>query len=756
MVISVALLGFGAAGTVLSLTKKFFVERAEKLLPGLMTLSGLAMALSVSIAQAEVIRFDSYLLFADYSQLWKIIATYLLFLIPFFLGALAIGIIFIKYINKIGVLYFANMFGSGLGGLAAVFLMWIFFPEKLPAVIAAIAFAASVVIVPKEQRNVFTFIVMVTVAVLVFMYMTPAKLQLSEYKSLSKTLNLPDSKIILKESSPYGLIDIVSTPYLRYAPGLSIKYPGVVSVENAAFNNGEWIGPLISGKDDSLNYMQFTTENLGYITGDRKSVLILGAGTGRQVQTAILNNAERITSVEQNKALINLLEGKLASKVDFILNDRSVRPQNISPRTYLLSTQQKFDLISLPMIDAFGGSSGMYALQEQYLLTVESFNEMLAALNRNGVVSVSTYIDYPYRNPIKILATFAEVFEKRKIENPEEYIASIKNWNTITFIVKKDPLTVSEIDSIRSFCSRMNFDPVLLPDISDAERERFNRLQDTTLYSMLDKILLSREEREKLYNEYPFNIKPATDNQPYFSQFLQWSTISLLADLFGNQSVPFFEVGYLLMYLTFIQITILAVILIIVPLFKLGFKGGGKLKTLLYFSGLGIGYMLIEIILIQRFTLYFGNVIYAAALVVCLMLVSSGFGSLVSQKITPKPYRIFLIISFIIISFIIYALFLSGWLRTTIGFSLTAKIILSFIWIAPPAFFMGMPFPLGLKMLSFSNESQIPWAWGINGVFSVVSAVLATIIAVELGFVWVMVFAIIAYLMVILSNVRRN
>ncbi len=324
MVISVALLGFGAAGTVLSLAKKFFVERAETILPGLMTLSGLAMALSVSIAQAEALRFDSYLLFADYSHLWKLLITYLLFFSPFFLGALAIGIIFIKYIDKIGVLYFANMFGSGIGGIIAVFLMWIFFPEKLPAVIATIALAAGVIIVRKEQRNSFTFIVTVTVAVLVFMYMTPARLYLSEYKSLTKTLNLPDSKIILKESSPYGLIEIVSTPYLRYAPGLSIKYPGVVSVENAAFNNGEWVGPLLSNENDSLHYLLFTTENLGYVTGDRKNVLVLGAGTGRQVRTAILNDAERITSVEQNKALTNLLEGKLASKVDNILNDKSV------------------------------------------------------------------------------------------------------------------------------------------------------------------------------------------------------------------------------------------------------------------------------------------------------------------------------------------------------------------------------------------------------------------------------------------------
>jgi hypothetical protein len=756
MVISVALLGFGAAGTTLSLARKFLIEKAELLLPGIMILSGLTMAVSVSVAQGESIRFDSYLLFADYAHLWKLIATYLLFFIPFYLGALAIGIVFIKYIDKIGILYFANMLGSGIGGVAAVFLMWVFFPQKLPAVIAGIAFLAGLIIISKEHQTGFTIIVSITVAVLSFFYISPSELKLSEYKGLSKTLNLPDSRIILKESSPYGLIHIISTPYLRYAPGLSIKYPGIVSVGNAVFNNGEWVGPLISTRQDSLNYLHFTTENLAYVTGERKNVLVLGAGTGKQLKIALLNVAETVTSVESNKALINILKDKLASKVDSLYQNKSVRLKNISPRTFLLSTHQKFDLITLPVIDAFGGSSGLFALQEQYILTTESFNEMLNSLDRDGVISISTYIDYPYRNPLKILSTFAEAFEKRRIENPAEYISAIKNWNTITFFIKKDPLNFSEIELIRNYCNRMNFDPVLLPGMPQTERERFNKLQDTSLYSIFDKILHSKKEREILYAEYPFNIKPSTDNQPYFSQFLQWRTIPLLADFFGNQSVPFFEVGYLLLYLTFIQLVILAFLFIILPLFKMGFKGGGNIRTITYFGGLGLGYMFIEIILIQRFTLYFGNVIYAAALVVCLMLVSSGFGSLVSQKITPKPYRIIAIIFIIIISLLIYTLFLSGWIKTTIGFSLTAKIILSFLIIAPLAFFMGMPFPLGLRSLSASNDIQVPWAWGINGVFSVVCAVLATIIAVELGFIWVMVFAIGAYGLVLISNLKIN
>ena len=760
MVISVALLGFGAAGTFLSLAKNFLVQNSERILPALMILSGLAMAISVSVAQSEAIRFDSYLLFADYSHHWKLIITYLLFFIPFFLGALAIGIVFTKYIDKIGTLYFANMLGSGIGSVVAILLMWIFLPQKLPALIAALALIAGFIIISTEQRTGFTIIISITVAVLSFFYISPSDLKLSEYKSLSKTLNLPGSKIIQKESSPYGLLEFVMTPHLRFAPGLSLRYPGTVSVENTVFNNGEWAGPLISTRSDSLSYLLFTTENVAFIIGERKSVLVLGAGTGRQVKTALLNNAEIVISVEANKALTNLLEGKLASKVDSLFQNKSLRSQNISPRTFILSTHQKFDLISLPVIDAFGGSSGLFALQEQYQLTTEAFSEMLGALNRNGAICITTWIDYPYRNPIKILATAVKAIEKRKIENPKPYIAAIKNWNTITFLIKKYPLNSSEIDSIRSFCQGMNFDPIILPGITNEERERFNKLQDKSLYSMFDSVLKSKEEREKLYAEYPFNISPATDDQPYFSQFLQWRTIPLLADLFGNGSVPFFEVGYLILYLTLIQITILAILLIIIPLFKLGFRGGNKIRTFTYFGGLGIGYMFIEIILIQRFTLYFGNVIYAAALVVCLMLVSSGFGSLVSQKITPKPYRIILIVFIIVISLIIYALFLSGWLKTTIGFSLTVKIILSFLLIAPPAFFMGMPFPLGLKLLSTKTQSidggLVGWAWGINGVFSVVSAVLATIIAVELGFIWVMVFAIGAYSLVLLSNLKIN
>jgi hypothetical protein len=259
MVISIAMLGFGAAGTFISLFRKYLIDKIDLLLPWLMVVTSLLMSVSVTISQTTLFSFDSYKLFADLSHLWKLFATYLIFFLPFFFGALSIGLIFVKYVERIGSLYFANMVGSGIGGVLAVVAMWWFFPEKLPAVVSTIALLAGLVVIPKQMRSGFAIIVAAAIAVLSYFYISSPSLKISEYKAISKTLNLPETKIIETNSSPYGKIELVSTPYLRYAPGLSIIYPGMVSVNNAAFNNGDWLGPLISLREDSLKFLTYST-----------------------------------------------------------------------------------------------------------------------------------------------------------------------------------------------------------------------------------------------------------------------------------------------------------------------------------------------------------------------------------------------------------------------------------------------------------------------------------------------------------------
>jgi len=777
MVISVALLGFGAAGTFLSIFRKWLLEKFELVLPLLMIFSGLTMSIVIWISQLSNIRFDSYLLFADFSQIWRLLITYLTFFIPFFLGALAIGLVFVKFVNHIGKLYFANLVGSGAGGIAALGLMWLFLPQELPAIISIIPVISGIIVVPKKWKSIIPLsgtAAAISVIIITLIIINPPGLILSEFKSLSKTLNLPEAKITLERSSPYGLIQCVASPVLRYAPGLSLSYQDTVPVTKAVFNNGNWFGPVISwNRTDTTIIMDHTTNALPYSMDKRSSVLVLDAGTEIPLSGtahALIRGAKKITVVEPNSVVLSLLKNEFAGEIDSLLHHSYVSIYNIDARTYLLTDTSKYDLITLPIISAFGGTSGLNALQEQYILTKEAFREMWLKLTPNGVISITCWMDYPVRNPLKILATIAEVLQEQGIENPTGFIAAVRSWGTITIVVKRSPISAEETHRIRDFCRQMFFDPAILSDIKPAEQAQFNVLQDDQFFTYIDEIFSS--ERTNLYSEYDFNIRPATDDRPYFSQFLRWKSLPNLAKRFGNRALPFFEIGYLIVAFTFVQISIAAIVLIILPLFSIGWKGGNRGEqpftrtwVIFYFSGIGLGYMFVEIVFIQRFILYFGNPIYSAAAVISSMLICSGIGSYISSRVGSKnrPLMLLLTLSIVIVLLFLYAIILTPILQRTIALPFEVKLFLAFIFIAIPSFFMGIPFPIGIGFLAAPstrghsvrrNEKEVPWAWGINGCVSVISTALATIIAVEIGFVWVMVFASLAYCLPLIVNIN--
>lgn len=744
MVISVALLGFGAAGTFLALFRKGLLQQMDWLLPLLMFLSGAATALAAGAAQLPVFRFDSYLLFANPSHVWRLLFTYLLFFIPFFFSALAIGLLFVKYAAHIGKLYFANLLGSGLGGIAALALMWLFFPAQLPAIIAFFSLAAGITVLPEKRKGLMATVAVCSAIVIIWQAGHPPRLILSQFKSLSKTLNLPEAGITLEKSSPQGFIQAVSSPALRYAPGLSLSYRASVPAAEAVFNNGNWFGAIIPyNRTDTTHILDYTTAALPYAIGRRERVLILNSATGIEAAQALAAGARQVMAVEPNSAVLSLLKNELAGKTGNLLNQPGLIFRNRDSRTFLLSDTAKYDLIALPMIGAFGGTSGLYALQEDYLLTTESLRQMRRRLTPGGVISISSWMDYPPRYPLKILATMAAAAKAEGISHPENYLAAVHSWGTITFVLKASPLAPEEIERTRRFCEKMLFDPALLPGLEEGERQRFNAMQDSSFFSCLDEIL--SPHAEKFYAGYDFNIRPASDDRPYFSQFLRWKSLPRLAKLFGEQALPFFEIGYLIVALTLAQITLLAIVLIILPLFRIGWKGGGRLRVLFYFSGIGLGYMFVEIIFIQRFVLYFGNPVYSAAAVIASILICSGVGSYFSSRWKLSRNNFLFISGAVIGLLLFYALVLNSLLHFTIAQPPALKIFLTLAIIAPLSFFMGMPFPLGIRMLAERNEATLPWAWGINGCVSVLSAALATIISVEMGFLWVMVLAALAY-----------
>lgn len=758
MVISVALLGFGAAGTVLAFFRQRLLKHIRVLLPVLMISCGVTMSLVMYVSQLSFIRFDSYLLFANYSHIGRLLVTYLLFFIPFLLGALAIGLIFDHFVAVIGKVYFANLLGSAAGGLLLLALIWFLLPGRLPAFISWLPVIAGAMIIPANNTNnqvpkgtgtfknkpalpLFAFIAFIICTCTIAF---PPQLHLSQFKDISKALLLPGAEMKMEKTSPYGPIQAVTSPVLRYAPGLSLKANQPVGASTAVFINGDWLGAVTgNSKADTAFVLHYTSFDLPYRMADRKDVLVLQAGTGIDVAHAFNRHAVNIVGIEPNAVLVAALKHELAPDNDSLFYQPAITIRTQEARIFLLSDTAHYDLINLPAAGSFGGSAGLYALHEQFLLTKEAFLQMWPRLKEGGAISISAWMDYPARNPLKLLATLAEVLEQLNIRQPHHHIAAIRSWNTITFVITKSALTEREIRNIRNFCNQWQFDPALLPDLQPEERARYHQLQDSSFFQNMDKLLSTG--RNALYAGYDFKIAPATDNSPYFSQFIRWKSLPRLAEYFGNRSIPFFEIGYLLVVLTLVQIAVTSFVLVLLPLFKSGWKGKNKPGVLLYFGGIGLGYMFVEMVFIQHFILYFGNPVYAAAVVITALLLFSGFGSFMSGHFAGKRKALMLSLTAIIVLLFTYSVVLMPLLQQTMQAMLPVKLLIVFLLTAPLAFCMGIPFPAGLSQLARTQAQEIPWAWGLNGCISVISTALATLIAVEAGFTMVIWLAGFAY-----------
>ena len=336
MVISMALLGFGAAASVLAIFQKRLLKHSDTISSILMMATAIATSLVTDISQLRLARFDSYLLFSDYSHIGRIVVTYLLFCLPFFLGALVIGLTFVRYVDDIGKIYFANLLGSGAGGLLALLLIRSFFPQALPALIAILPLISALILLPNNRRALHFGLGLVAVAVITWKVLYPPQLILSEYKDLSKTMLLPEAKITLEKASPYGIIQAVSSPALRYAPGMSLTAQKTAQIKRAVFINGDWFGAVTDWKKtDSSMILDFTTLALPYTIAQRNSVLVLQSGTGIDVAHAVSRKANNVVAVESNQVILSVLQHQLAGETDSLFTRPNVTVHNLEPRTFL-------------------------------------------------------------------------------------------------------------------------------------------------------------------------------------------------------------------------------------------------------------------------------------------------------------------------------------------------------------------------------------------------------------------------------------
>ncbi len=759
MIISLALLGFGASGAFLTGMRKGLLKHFTASYISFALLFGATSIAAFALAQ--LVPFNALEIIWDAREPIWLALIYSLLFVPFFFAASAVGLAFMRFREEAGRIYLYNLMGAGLGAIAIVLLLRLTPPTLCLGVVCAAGIAAAGLAsldgALGRRKSLAELLAVVAVAVLVLWSALPLKLRPSEYKGLSKALLVPRAGVTREESHPLGLVTVVESPAIpfRHAPGLSPLAKSEIPNQLGIFTDADSLTAMteFSGDREGIRFLDWLTQALPYHLVQSPDVLVLGSGGGMDVLLAHYEGAGSIDAVELNPAVARLVTDTYAHLTGNLFEIEGTRQLVDEARGFVRRTDRRYDVVQIALLDSFAASSaGLYALSESYLYTVEAIEEYLGVLKPGGLLTITRWLKLPPRDSLKLFATAAEALRRIGVEDPSRRMALIRGWKTATLVVKNGELSDEEIGRIRKFCEERAFDVAYLPGIEQGETNRFNVLERPYLHEGALKLL--GDEAADFTARYKFDIRPATDDRPYFMNFFKWGTLPEILKLKGAGGASLMEWGYPVLIATLVQALILSAILVLLPLRSLRGAAGTRRSRLAiagYFSLLGLAFLFLEIAFIQKFILFLGHPIYAVAVILASFLIFAGIGSGISHAVINRSRlraeRLILIAASSIAAIsLIYVLALPHIFGALVGLCSTARIVMSVILIAPPALFMGIPFPVGLRLAGRIDDGLVPWAWGINGCASVVSPILATILAIHLGFTAVVALAAALYL----------
>jgi hypothetical protein len=747
MIISVALLGFGASGTFIALFRRKILNR-----PGAWFCAA-TMAFSASIfpcrLAASGVPLDVRYLAWDFSQIGNIVAIELLMFVPLFLAGLAVGVALLDVPQRISGHYAANLVGSGLGAVMSVALMYVMPVSGQFLVMAVLGCFAFAVCLPWRRAGAVVLAVLVGGAVAVSAYLSPPE-TISQYKMLSQVRNWGETGVVHQSFGPLGRIDIIGGRAIHYAPGLSLQFMREIPPHVLLIVDGDQTSAVYDPAGiEGWEFKDYTTAAAAYHLRKRPEVCIIGAGGGADIGLAGFHDSERIVALEINDQVIDAMTGPLKSRGGGIYNHRGVTVLNSEARGYFASAGESFDVIQLPMIDAFGASgAGLHATRESYLYTVESLATMYDNLAGDGVLAITRWARTPPRDELRIFDTAAEMLRARRLD-PSGRLAMIKSWATVTVLVFRQPITPAEAEAIGKFCADRSFDLCYLPGLDKSQANK-HHLLDEPYYFQAAAALLG-PHRDEFLDDYIFAVDATTDDRPYFFHSFRWRAMDEFKRQLGGASAAFLEIGYLMILAALAQAIVLGVLLVVLPLAPgIGALRGQKHRavSLGFFSLVGAGFMLLEMGFFQKLILYLAHPIYSAAVVIAAFLIFGGVGSWISRFWPFTPRRLAAAGAAVVAALgLLYMAAIDGWLSLTQSQTPPVRFIVAAMTIAPLAVAMGHVFPAGLRHLGRSGPKLIPWAWAANGFASVVATVAAPLIAMSFGFTVLTVVAVGCYLL---------
>jgi hypothetical protein len=723
MAIGVALLGFGASGTLGALRPPAAPPAAARRVSVAAAVT--AVALVASPWAAHSVHVEPMQLAWAAGQWMRLTALIVILALPFLAGGLATLTAF-ALDRRTGLLYGASFGGGALGVALALATLFVAAPAKalfLPPLLGALA---TVALGQKATASVGAVAAVAGVGLFLGPFWAP---RLSPYKGLPQLAALPGAHRLAEHTSPMGWVVAVAAPSFHFAPGLSLGFQGSFPPQTALLLDGDVVGAATDLRARGVAELaEALPATLPHALGPRRRVLLVGVGDGFALKAALSHGAERILTLDPNRALLQLARrlGPLDAAEAQRTEDRVGQL-----RAVLSRSDEVFDLISLAPAAGHGASvGGVRALDEDFLHTVDAYVLYLRHLTSEGILSVTCWLSAPPRESVRTVLTMAEAL-RRVTGSGSAGLVVARSWGTVTVLARPAGFGPEGLARLRAVAADRSLD-IDWPPEAGSPQAPLNVLDDPSLQQAAASST-SPEASAQFADAYAFDVAPVDDARPYPHHFLRpRGFLTLLRNPQGSW-LPFAEWGPIAVAATLVQAVLVSALLLLLPAARWARRADTTVPLPLligFFTLLGFGYVAAEIAAIQQLSLLLGHPVYAVAAVLTTFLACSGMGSAWSDRL--QAWRGWSACIGLAVLLSVEAAFLLGlvhWLQPAAG---PLRALAALVCLGPPAFVMGLPFPLGLRSLA-PRGGELAWAWAANGFASVVAAPLSALLALETG-----------------------
>ena len=731
--IGVALLGYGAAGSVLAARRT--PSRAHPAVALGRWLTAFAVVVVPSFLAVNSIELPAGVLFGALAGVPALLLVYALLTLPFFLLGLGIAGAFGAYATDANRLYFADLVGAGAGSaLAVASLPWL---GGVPLIAAAgIAGAVSAAFAFGEagaSRRPALVVGMLNLAVLVAtLTVLPVEVRVASDKHgplVARGARV--KKLDFSQWSRFGRVD-VTEPFATLPPQFGGDVSPLLAGRRIEQRMLTYDGAApaflyrVERTPADLDFLAGTSQSPAYRLRPAPSVLVIGVGGATDVLIALSQGARRVVGVELNPVTVHATRDVFGSYIGDVLRDPRVELVVAEGRNFAARDHEQYDIVQLSGVDtgAAHGAFGLATSPESYVYTVEAMRDLVARLRPGGVLSITRDLSFGWA--LRLVGVVRQALLTEGLE-PGPRIAVLKGlgYGWATLLVKRDPFTAEEAATLRDFADRWQFP--LLYDPATGEGDG----------------AFTHAVREGPEAQGDLDLRPTTDDWPFFFLSFRWGSASRL---FAADASPLLKpIAFLLVNLA--GLAVLALVLIGWPLWRL--RGAwrathGTAAIVGYFAALGAGFILIEIALMQRFTVFLGDPALAVATVLAALLVSSGVGSWAasSGRVTVGHATLWIVV---VLTFFASPL-APAILRALLPAALPVRLACCVLLVALAGVPMGIPFPTGLKQLAARSGPFVPWAWGINAMLSVVSSLASYLVGMAAGYTAMFCGGIVLYL----------